>query len=105
MNTLTGANVRLGFYELLIELIFVQVLLGLGAGVHTCYGLTVGEICPNKYKFLGVAICVVSSVITTGFGAYLGKARQAALRRQVLKYLGTMLTHTANWRSYHHDTI
>jgi hypothetical protein len=58
--------------KIFTELMLFQVLLGLGAGVHTCYGLTVGEICPNKYKFLGVAICVVSSVITTGFGAYLG---------------------------------
>ncbi|KKY26999.1 putative trichothecene efflux pump [Phaeomoniella chlamydospora] len=66
MTTLVGAN----------------VLLGLGAGVHTCYSLTVGEICPNKYKFLGVAFCVLPSVIPTGFGAY----------------LGAMLVHTANWR-------
>jgi hypothetical protein len=35
--------------------------------------LTVGEICPNKYKFVGVALTVISSVIATGFGAYLGK--------------------------------
>jgi MFS family permease len=57
MNTLIGAN----------------VLLGLSGGVHTCYGLTVGEICPNKYKFVGIALCVVPSIICTGFGAYIGE--------------------------------
>ncbi|OQV06491.1 hypothetical protein CLAIMM_11048 [Cladophialophora immunda] len=66
MNTLVGAN----------------VLLGLGAGVHTCYGLTTGEVCPNKYKFLAVVLVVVPNVIPTGFGAY----------------LALMLTHTASWR-------
>ncbi|KAL2421666.1 Trichothecene efflux pump TRI12 [Exophiala dermatitidis] len=66
MDTLVGAN----------------VLLGLGAGVHTCYGLTTGEVCPNKYKFLAVVLVVVPNVIPTGFGAY----------------LALMLTHTASWR-------
>jgi hypothetical protein len=66
MNTLIGAN----------------VLLGLSGGVHTCYALTVGEICPNKYKLLGVVICVIPAVIPTGFGSF----------------LSNMLTHTANWR-------
>lgn len=55
MNVLIGAN----------------VLLGLSGGVHTCYGLTVGEICPNRYKFLGITFCVIPSILTTGFGAYL----------------------------------
>lgn len=50
----------------------MQVLLGLGAGVHTCYGLTVGEVCPNKYKGLGVAFAGLPSILSTGFGAYLG---------------------------------
>lgn len=50
----------------------VQVLLGLSGGVHTCYALTVGEICPNKYKLVGIVICVFPNVIPTGFGAYLG---------------------------------
>ena len=58
MNTLVGAN----------------VLLGLSGGVHTCYGLTVGEICPNKYKFLGVVFCVLPSCTSTGFGAYIAIA-------------------------------
>jgi hypothetical protein len=44
--------------------------------------LTIGEVCPNKFKFIGVAICVIPSVVPTGFGAY----------------LAIMLTHTANWR-------
>lgn len=56
MNTLIGAN----------------VLLGLPAGVHTCYGLTVGEVVPNKWKFVGIAIAALSNVIPNGFGAYLG---------------------------------
>ncbi|OQU97446.1 hypothetical protein CLAIMM_03376 [Cladophialophora immunda] len=55
MNVLIGAN----------------VLLGLSGGVHTCYGLTVGEICPNRYKFLGITFCVIPSILTTGFGAYI----------------------------------
>lgn len=58
MNTLIGAN----------------VLLGLAGGVHTCYGLTVGEVCPNKYKFLGVVFCVIPSCTSTGFGAYIAIA-------------------------------
>lgn len=56
MNTLVGAN----------------VLLGLSGGVHSCYSLTVGEICPNKYKLLGIVCCVWTAIIPTGFGAYLG---------------------------------
>lgn len=48
----------------------------------TCYGLTAGEVCPNKYKFLAVVLVVVPIVIPTGFGAY----------------LALLLTHTANWR-------
>jgi MFS family permease len=55
MNVLIGAN----------------VFLGLSGGVHTCYGLTVGEICPNRYKFLGITFCVIPSILTTGFGAYI----------------------------------
>ncbi|KIW84313.1 hypothetical protein Z517_03563 [Fonsecaea pedrosoi CBS 271.37] len=66
MNTLIGAN----------------VLLGLGAGVHTCYTLFIGEICPNKYKYLGIMFTVIPNVIPTGFGAY----------------LALMLVHNANWR-------
>lgn len=58
MNTLIGAN----------------VLLGLSGGVHTCYGLTVGEICPNRFKVLGITFCVIPSILTTGFGAYLCKS-------------------------------
>ncbi len=57
MNVLIGAN----------------VLLGLSGGVHTCYGLTVGEICPNRYKFLGITFCVIPSILPTGFGAYIGE--------------------------------
>jgi hypothetical protein len=56
-----------------------------GANVRqtsTCYGLTIGEVCPNKFKFIGVVLCVVPAVVPTGFGAY----------------LAIMLTHTANWR-------
>ncbi|KIX97094.1 uncharacterized protein Z520_07208 [Fonsecaea multimorphosa CBS 102226] len=56
MNTLIGAN----------------VLMGLAAGVHTCYGLTVGEICPNRFKFVGVAFACLPNIISTGFGQYLG---------------------------------
>jgi len=56
MNVLIGAN----------------VLLGLSGGVHTCYGLTVGEICPNKYKWAGITFCVIPSCVCTGFGAYIG---------------------------------
>lgn len=59
MNVLIGAN----------------VLLGLSGGVHTCYGLTVGEICPNRYKLLGITFCVVPSILSTGFGAYIGEDR------------------------------
>lgn len=55
MNVLIGAN----------------VLLGLSGGVHTCYGLTVGEICPNRYKLLGITLCVIPSLLPTGFGAYI----------------------------------
>ncbi|KAI5357134.1 putative major facilitator transporter Str1/Tri12, major facilitator superfamily [Septoria linicola] len=56
INTLVGAN----------------VMLGLAAGVHTCYGLTVGEICPHIWKFFVVAVTVVfPNVVPTGFGAYL----------------------------------
>ena len=40
----------------------------------TCYGLIIGEICPNKYKFTGVAAVVVPNVIATGFGAYIAQA-------------------------------
>lgn len=61
MNTLIGAN----------------VLLGISGGVHSCYSLTVGEICPNKYKLLGIVCCVWTAVLPTGFGAYLGTARYA----------------------------
>jgi hypothetical protein len=56
MNTLIGAN----------------VLLGLSGGVHSCYSLTVGEVCPNKYKLLGIVLCIWTAIIPTGFGAYLG---------------------------------
>jgi hypothetical protein len=49
-----------------------QVLMGLAAGVHTCYGLTVGEICPNRFKFVGVAFACLPNIISTGFGQYLG---------------------------------
>ncbi|KAK4947679.1 hypothetical protein LTR10_013625 [Elasticomyces elasticus] len=55
MDTLIGAN----------------VLLGLSGGVMTCYGLTVGEICPNRYKLLGITFCVIPNILPTGFGAYL----------------------------------
>ena len=48
----------------------------------TCYGLTTGEVCPNKYKFVAVVLVVVPNVIPTGFGAY----------------LALMLVNTANWR-------
>ncbi|KAK5019943.1 trichothecene efflux pump [Cryomyces antarcticus] len=73
MNTLIGAN----------------VLLGLSGGVHTCYALTVGEICPNKYKLLGIVICVLPSCLPTGFGAYLALA----------------LVHNANWRWCYYSYI
>jgi hypothetical protein len=46
--------------------------MGLAGGVHTCYGLTVGEICPNRFKFLGVALSAIPNIISTGFGQYLG---------------------------------
>ena len=55
MNTLIGAN----------------VLLGLSGGVMTCYGLTVGEVCPNRWKLLGITFCVIPNILPTGFGAYL----------------------------------
>lgn len=51
--------------------------------LSTCYGLTVGEICPHNYKFVVVVgIVVVPNVIPTGFGAYLAQR----------------LVHTASWR-------
>jgi hypothetical protein len=50
--------------------------MGLAGGVHTCYGLTVGEICPNRFKFLGVAFAVIPNIISTGFGQYLGTSSQ-----------------------------
>ncbi len=78
MNTLIGANVSSPPHCMSQTNTF-QVLLGLAAGVHTCYGLTVGEICPNKYKFLGVVFCVIPSCIPTGFGAYLGTKQSPAL--------------------------
>ncbi|EXJ70269.1 uncharacterized protein A1O5_06337 [Cladophialophora psammophila CBS 110553] len=65
-------------------LIGANVLLGLGAGVHTCYALIVGEICPNKYKFVGIVFCVIPNVVPTGFGAY----------------LALMLVHNADWRRW-----
>jgi hypothetical protein len=40
----------------------------------TCYGLIIGEVCPNKYKFTGVAAVVVPNVVATGFGAYIAIA-------------------------------
>lgn len=40
----------------------------------TCYGLIVGEVCPNKYKFTGVAAVVIPNVVATGFGAYIAIA-------------------------------
>ncbi len=40
--------------------------------ISTCYGLTVGEVCPHKWKFVVVAATVVfPNIIPTGFGAYL----------------------------------
>ena len=73
MNTLIGANVsaRLGNSSL-CNTDCIQVLLGLAAGVHTCYTLIVGEICPNRYKYFGVIFVVLPNIIPTGFGAYLG---------------------------------
>jgi hypothetical protein len=50
-----------------------KVLLGLASGVQSSYALLVGEICPNKYKWLGIMVVVVPNVIPTGFGAYLGE--------------------------------
>ncbi|KAI1612335.1 fungal trichothecene efflux pump [Exophiala viscosa] len=57
MNALIGAN----------------VLLGLAAGIQSCYALLVGEIVPNKYKWLGIMVVIVPSLIPSGFGAYLAR--------------------------------
>lgn len=64
------------------QLIGANVLLGLSGGVHTCYALTIGEICPNKYKLVGISLGVIPSIIPTGFGAY----------------LAVRLTHYSSWR-------
>lgn len=84
MNVLIGAN----------------VLLGLSGGVHTCYGLTVGEICPNKYKFLGITLCVIPSIICTGFGAYIGKNQLSYLVHNLSNMaIAQRLVYTgAGWR-------
>ncbi|KIW30533.1 uncharacterized protein PV07_06272 [Cladophialophora immunda] len=66
MNTLIGAN----------------VMLGLSAGVHTCYALIIGEICSHKHKFIGVVLVLVPNVVATGFGAY----------------IALDLAHNASWR-------
>ena len=51
----------------------MKVLLGLASGVQSSYALLVGEICPNKYKWLGIMTVITLSPIPTGFGAYLGE--------------------------------
>ncbi|EXJ63664.1 uncharacterized protein A1O5_11425 [Cladophialophora psammophila CBS 110553] len=56
--------------------------MGLAAGAHTCYGLTVGEICPNRFEFVGVAFACLPNIISTGFG----------------QYLGLRIVHCYNWR-------
>lgn len=69
---LTWTGIIAATAQTMNTLIGAQVPLGLAAGVHTCYGLTVGEVCPNKYKGIGVAAAAVFNVISTGFGAYIG---------------------------------
>jgi hypothetical protein len=89
MNTLIGANVSLsslnpvtrhvtnisryswGYLEEFsrYNLPYERMLLN---SESTCYTLTAGEICPNKYKFLGITFCVIPSCLSTGFGAYIG---------------------------------
>ncbi len=51
----------------------LKVLLGLASGVQSSYALLVGEICPNKYKWLGIMFVIVLAPIPTGFGNYLGE--------------------------------
>lgn len=53
----------------------MKVLLGLASGVQSSYALLVGEICPNKYKWLGIMFVIVLAPIPTGFGNYLGEQR------------------------------
>ncbi|KIW23924.1 uncharacterized protein PV07_12085 [Cladophialophora immunda] len=52
-------------------LVAANVFLGLSGGVHTCYALTVGEICPNKFKLAGSAFVTIPCILSTGFGAYI----------------------------------
>ncbi|OQV09728.1 hypothetical protein CLAIMM_13818 [Cladophialophora immunda] len=82
MNTLIGAN----------------VLMGLAAGVHTCYGLTVGEICPNRFKFVGVAFACLPNIISTGFGQYLGMTLPRSSTMALTAYLALRIVHYYNWR-------
>ncbi|KIV91538.1 hypothetical protein PV10_06067 [Exophiala mesophila] len=56
MDTLVGAN----------------VLIGLSGGVHTCYGLTMGELVPNRYKTAAFSAVVVLCFVGISFAPIIG---------------------------------
>ncbi|OQV08550.1 hypothetical protein CLAIMM_12803 [Cladophialophora immunda] len=81
-------------------LIVANVFMGLGGGVHTCHGLTVGEVVPNKWKFLGVATASSFNILPTGFGAFIGM-RCSGLRVLYTKpeiFTALKLVREYNWR-------
>lgn len=87
-------------------LIAANIFMGLSGGVHTCYGLTVGEICPNKYKFVGITLCVVPSIICTGFGAYIGEFATNVLWQRLIHGTAQRLVYTgAGWRWCYYSYI
>jgi hypothetical protein len=39
--------------------------------VHTCYGLTMGEVVPNRYKIASMSLVTLPCIVSVGFGAYI----------------------------------
>jgi hypothetical protein len=80
--------------------LFVEVLLGLASGVQSSYALLVGEVCPNKYKWLGIMFVIVLAPIPTGFGNYLGESDPNIWIRNIHTNTkkARMLVENANWR-------